>query len=91
MKRSNQIRKKNFNVQFEKKRSIRKFNGVKSSAQGNEKFIEKPDAKCNKGSDLRARAHPTKLPACEKEIKKGSGPGVHTLTPALGGRGKWIC
>ena len=70
MKRSNQIRKKNFNVQFEKKRSIRKFNGVKSSAQGNEKFIEKPDAKCNKGSDLRARAHPTKLPACEIGLKK---------------------
>lgn len=33
------------NVQFEEKRSTRKYNGVKSSAQGDKKFKEKSDAK----------------------------------------------
>lgn len=34
----------------------------------------KPDAKWNKGSaNLRAKTHPAKLSACEKELEKGLG------------------
>ena len=41
---------------------------------------EKPDNKWNKGSgDLRARPHPAKFPACDKELKKGLSSG-ETIT-----------
>ena len=57
------------NVQFEEKRSTRKYNGAQSCVQGD----KKPDAKWNKGNgDLSARLHPAKLPTCEKKgLKKG--------------------
>jgi hypothetical protein len=56
------------NAYFEEKR---KCNGANPSAQGGNKFKEKPDPIWNKGSgDLRARPHPAKHPAGEKEVKK---------------------
>lgn len=57
------------NVQLQKKGSTRKYNGAKSSAQGDKRFKEKPDAKWNKGSDnFRARLHPDKPLTSEKEF-----------------------
>lgn len=59
------------NVQSEVKRSTRTCNGAKHSAQEDEKFQEKLDAKWNKRSgDLRARTHSTKLPTSKKALQK---------------------
>lgn len=54
------------------KRSSRKCAvGAKPCAQGDKKLKDKPDANWNKGSgDLKARPHPVKLPACEKELEE---------------------
>ena len=70
--KENKLDKKKYKMHsFRRKRAPKKYNGLKSSDQGNKKFNEKPDAKWNKGSgDLRARPHPAKLPTCEKELKK---------------------
>lgn len=59
-------------VQFEKKRSPRLCNIVKSCVQGDKKFKEKPDVKWKKWSgDLRARLYSANFPTCGKELKKG--------------------
>ena len=70
------------NVQLEEKMSTRKCDQIK----------EKPHTKWNKGSgDLRARAHPAKIPIYKrelktgkKELKKSLGPGmvVHIFNPS---------
>jgi hypothetical protein len=59
-------------VQCEEKRSTRNCNGTMSSAQGDKKFKEEPDAKRNKGSGdiVRSRALSANLPACGKELMK---------------------
>lgn len=54
-----------------RKKNTRKCNRVKSSAQGDKKFKEKPDVKWNKeGGDLGERPHPDKLPAGETVVKQ---------------------
>ena len=71
-----QAGKKIKNVQFEEKRGTRKWNRAKSCVQG-DKWIKK----WNKGSgDLRARSHPAKFPACEKELKINLEPAFNPST-----------
>lgn len=53
---------------FEEKGGTRKWNRAMSGVQG-DKQINKI-VTLNGIRDLRARSHPTKLPTCEKEIKK---------------------
>jgi hypothetical protein len=55
-------------VQFKKKRNTKKYNGSKTSVQGDKKFREKHDAKGS--GDLRARSHPAKLASFVKQLKK---------------------
>lgn len=58
------------NVQFEEKRSSRKWNVAKYSIQGDKKFNEKPDAKWNKGStNFMERPCPAKFFQLVKGIK----------------------
>ena len=71
MKRSKLRKEKIQNVQFEEKRSTRRCNGARTSAQGNKMFKEKSSAKWNKGSgDLRTIPHSANLPILEKELRK---------------------
>lgn len=60
------------NIHFEEKKNTRKCNvGVKSYAQGDEKFKEKPDTMWNKGcSNIRARLYPILQPVTERGLKK---------------------
>jgi hypothetical protein len=59
------------NVQFETKRIIRKYSGVKSTSPGYINFKRKPDAKLNKGlGNLRERFYLDKLSSCVKELNK---------------------
>ena len=56
---------------FEEKKNTKKYIGVKSRAQGHNKFKEKSDVKWNKGSEyLKARLKPGKISTPEKEFKK---------------------
>lgn len=58
---------------FQEKGGIRKSNGAKCSAQGDKKkrFKGKTDSNSSEGTgNLRARSHPPKLSACEKELRK---------------------
>lgn len=60
-----------WNIPFEENRSTRKCNGAESSAQADEDFKEKLDAKWDKGSsDPWEILHPAKLPTYERELKK---------------------
>ena len=56
---------------LKRKKSTRKckVEDRSSSAQGDKKFKEKPDAKWN-NSDLGVRLHPANFPTCKKELKE---------------------
>lgn len=55
-----------YKVMFEVKRSTRKYNGIKTIAQGNKNFREEADAKWNeRNGDFRERSHPAKFPTFE--------------------------
>jgi hypothetical protein len=56
------------NVQFEDKGGTKKYNGAKSRVQGTESL--KKGLMRNRIKELRARAHPAKLPNKEKGLKK---------------------